>query len=56
MIGEVAMTEVTRTGLLRVTKEEFDAHVAEMKAKGLTGAAPRSRQPKTDVRKLVAGL
>jgi hypothetical protein len=50
------MMNVTGTGVLRVTKEEFDAHVAEMKAKGLTGQAPRSRQPKTDVRKLVAGL
>ncbi|WP_327210980.1 hypothetical protein [Rhizobium leguminosarum] len=50
------MTELTKTGLLRVTKEEFDAHVAEMKAQGLTGQAPRSRQPKTDVRKLVAEL
>lgn len=42
--------------IVRVSKEEFEAHVAEMKAKGLTGEAPRSRKPRIDVREMVALL
>lgn len=40
----------------KVTKEELDARVAEMKARGLTGEAPRSLRPKINVRELVAKL
>jgi hypothetical protein len=50
------MADLARAGVVRVTKEEFEAHVAEMKAKGLTGEAPRSRQPKIDVREMVSKL
>lgn len=50
------MAEDIQTRVVKVTREEFEAHVAEMKARGLTGEAPRSRRPKINVRELVAGL
>ena len=40
----------------RVTKEEFDKHVAEMKAKGFDGKAPKSQGPRINVRELVENL
>ncbi|NTF17484.1 hypothetical protein G6L37_03590 [Agrobacterium rubi] len=41
----------------KVTAEEFAAHIEEMKrVTGHDGSAPKSRQPKIDVRELVASL
>jgi hypothetical protein len=41
----------------KVTKEEFLAHIEEMKSlTGHDGSAPRSKQPRINVRELVAAL
>jgi hypothetical protein len=52
MNEEFEMSEVRK-----VTREEFLAHIEEMKRlTGHDGSAPRSKQPRINVRELVAAL